>query len=82
MPPDPRCPTNERGRTVGATQERIYSYGRYLRQTGRMLSPEDNEQGGIVLMSVTETGSRPLPGRACCRLIVFDVLARRFTVCR
>ena len=33
-------------------------------------------------MSVAEKASRPLPGQIGSRLIVFDVLARCFTICR
>ena len=40
------------------------------------------ERGGIVLMSVAETGFRFLPGRVGRSPIVFDVLAWRFTVCQ
>ena len=81
MPPDPRCPTDERGRTVGATRERMYSYGRYLGDWAEPMTAKLGTGRSSDLVEA-ETASRPLPGQIGCSLIVFGALSDRFTVCR
>ena len=51
-------------------------------EAGRMQSSEDNEQGGILPWLGLCEDLRLLSGRFCSVPIVFEVLARRFTICR